>query len=383
MSPSPDLWFWLGGGALLGGLLSGLMTYGVTTRRLKTRLQSEREQAEASLRQSEEKFRRLVEANVIGVCVGTLDGRIIEANHYYLDMLGYTRDDLKAGSISWIDMTPLKYAAIDQQAVHEQRSRGQCIPFEKEYFRKDGSLVPVLMGHAVYDPEAEYAIGFVLDLSDRKRAEALSVLEERNRLARDIHDSLAQAFTSILVHLEVAERKLDTDPAKVQACLQTSAEVAQVGLADARRAIKALRPYHLAQTSLYEALSQIAQQIFAHSSTEIRSSQSGTSYVLLPEVEDALFRIGQEALSNTCKHTQATVVNLNLSYQPGQCVLTIQDNGVGFVATSDQTDNSASVEHFGLAGMAERSQHIDAELMVKSVLNQGTAVTVVVPQSLA
>ncbi|MGB3137484.1 MAG: PAS domain-containing sensor histidine kinase [Nodosilinea sp.] len=382
MPPSLALWVWLGGAAVAGGLPAGLVTYSVTARRLKACFQRERERAEASLRQSEEKFRRLVEANLIGVSVGNLDGRIFEANQCYLDMLGYTRDELNAGAINWIDMTPLKYAEIDRQAVNEQRSLGQCTPFEKEYFRKDGSLVPVLMGHAVYDQNQEYAIGFVLDLSDRKKAEALLVVEERSRLARDIHDSLAQAFTSILVYLEVAERKFNDDPTKALACLQTSAEVAQAGLADARRAMKALRPYHLEQATLYDALDQIAHQIFAHSAIRVRSSQSGPSYVLLPEVEDTLFRIGQEALSNTFKHAQATVIHLNLSYQPGQCVLTIQDNGIGFASTPDQTENPGSDQHFGLTGMAERSQHINAELLVKSVLNQGTAITVTVPQSL-
>ncbi|MGF1482558.1 MAG: PAS domain S-box protein [Cyanophyceae cyanobacterium] len=383
MPLSPDSWIWLGGGVVAGGLLSGLIVYGITVRRYQTTFQSEREQAEASLGKSEEKFRRLVEASLIGVIVSTLDGRILEANQYFLDMLGYTRDDLSAGVINWIDITPLKYAEIDQQAVHDQRSLGQCAPFEKEYFRKDGSLVPVLMGYAVYDQEQEYTIGFVLDLSDRKRVEALLILEERSRLARDIHDSLAQAFTSILVHLEIAERKLVNDLSTAQTCLQTSAEVAQAGLVDARRAIKALRPYHLDQTTLYNALCQIAHQLFAHSSIQVRSSQSGPSYELPPKVENALLRIGQEALSNAFKHSQATVIYLNLSYQPSQCVLRIQDNGIGFATDATETANGVSAQHFGLIGMAERSRHIDAELTVESILNQGTAITVAVLKSLA
>ncbi|EDX83418.1 PAS fold family [Synechococcus sp. PCC 7335] len=388
MSPSPGLWVWLWGAVVAGGLLSGLIVYGIAAHRYQAILQRERERARVIIRQSEEKFRRLVEANLIGVSVGCLDGRILEANQRFLDILGYTREDLKAGAINWIDMTPLKYAEIDRQAVCDQRSLGQCSPFEKEYFRKDGSLVPILMGHAVYDQDQEYTIGFVLDLSDRKRLEALSVLEERSRLARDVHDSLAQAFTSILVHIEVAERKLLSDPTTAQACLQTSAEVAQAGLVDARRTIKALRPYHLDQTNLYDALCQIAHQIFAYSSTQVRSNQSGASYVLLPEVENALLRIGQEALTNAFKHAQATVIYLNLSYQPNQCVLRIQDNGIGFATDAAErangtSDQHSSVQHYGLTGMAERSQHIDAELTVESILNQGTAITVSVQKSLA
>jgi signal transduction histidine kinase len=206
------------------------------------------------------------------------------------------------------------------------------------------------------------------------------VLEERSRLARDIHDGLAQAFTSILVHLEVAERKLYDDPAATQACLQTSAKVAQSGLMDARRAMQALRSYHLDQANLHDALCQIAHQIFAHSGIQVHSSQTGCSYKLPPQVEDALLRIGQEALSNAFKHSQATVVQLNLSYELGQCVLQIQDNGVGFVQNTVPTSNAYSIQHFGLTGMAERSQRIDAQLNVESILKQGTTITVIVPQ---
>jgi len=380
MSGIPELWIWLGTSVLIGGLLAGFVTYGVTVRRLRALTRKKLEQAEASLSRSEERFRRLVDSNLIGVNTATLDGQIFEANDCFLEIVGYTRDDLNAGAINWVEMTPLIYAEIDQKAVEEQRSLGRSAIFEKEYIRKDGSLVPVLMGHTLYNREQEYAIGFVLDLSDRKQAESLLILEERSRLARDIHDSLAQAFTSILVHLEVADRKLDDAPTTARACLKTSTEVAQAGLADARRAMHALRSYHLDQANLHDALCQIAHQIFAHSDIQIQSSQTSYSYKLPPEVEDALLRIGQEALSNAFKHSQATVVQVNLSYEPGQCMLRIQDDGVGFVQNTAQGRNAYSIQHFGLTGMAERSQLIDAEFTVKSILNQGTTITVVVPQ---
>lgn len=381
MPGTPELWLWLGVGILTGGLLTGLVTYTVTVRRLRALNRQELEQTAAALRQSEEKFRRLVDSNLIGVCVGDLDGRIFEANQYFLDMLGYTRDDLNAGAINWIDITPLKYAEGDQQRIREQRLSGISAPFEKEYFRKDGSLVPVLMGFAIYDQSQERNIGFILDLSDRKQAEALLLLEERSRLARDIHDGLAQAFTSILVHLEVAERKLYDDPAATQTCLQTSTKVAQSGLIDARRAMQALRSYHLDQANLHDALCQIAHQVFAHSGIQVQSSQTGCSYELPSAVEDALLRIGQEALSNAFKHAQATVVQLNLSYEPSRCVLRIQDNGIGFASNTDPVSDAYSIQHFGLTGMAERSQRIDAELMIESILSKGTTITVTVPQS--
>jgi len=338
---------------------------------LQAAFSEERQQAEAALRRSEAKFRRLVESNLIGVIVADLNGAIFEANDAFLEMVGYTRDDLHAGQMNWFEMTPSQYSQLDQRALEEEKTRGVCTPFEKEYCCKDGSRVPVLIGHAVFDQDQQIAIGFVLDLTHRKQAEAASVLEERNRMAREIHDTLAQAFTSIMVHLEVASRKLAIDPATTQACIQTSYDLARSGLAEARRSVAALRPHCLESGDLHNALCLLATQMFAHSPAQLVCNWKGERYSLPQEVENHLLRIGQEALMNACKHAKATEVQIDLSYDPAQCVLRVKDNGVGFELGSALVGSG-----YGLLGMTERAERIGAQLTIQSAHRQGTEVIV-------
>lgn len=121
-----------------------------------------------SLRESEARFGRLTESNIIGVIVANLNGSIIEANDAFLQMLNYTREDLRSGRIRWGEITPPEYIEVSEQAIEELRITGSCKPFEQEYIRKDGSQVPVLIGFAKQGDRT--IIGFVLDLSERQAA---------------------------------------------------------------------------------------------------------------------------------------------------------------------------------------------------------------------
>ncbi|MCC5652208.1 PAS domain S-box protein [Nostoc sp. XA013] len=121
-----------------------------------------------SLRESEARFGRLTESNIIGVIVADLNGLIIEANNAFLQMLNYTREDLRSGRIRWGEITPPEYIEVSERAIEELRITGSCKPFEQEYIRKDGSQVPVLIGFAKQGDRT--IIGFVLDLSERQAA---------------------------------------------------------------------------------------------------------------------------------------------------------------------------------------------------------------------
>ena len=103
------------------------------------------------LQEREAKIRRLVEANIIGIISWKLSGRIMEANEAFLRMVGYGREDLVSGGVSWREVTPDRWRAADDQALAELAATGVCEPFEKEYFRKDGSRVPVLVGAALLE----------------------------------------------------------------------------------------------------------------------------------------------------------------------------------------------------------------------------------------
>jgi PAS domain S-box-containing protein len=126
------------------------------------------------LGEREARIRRLVDANIIGVFIWNFDGRILEANDAFLQMVGYDRKDLVAGCISWMDLTPPEWRDADARLLEEHKIGRRLPPFEKEYFRKDGSRVPVLIGVATFEEGENQGVAFVLDLSERKRAEYLA-----------------------------------------------------------------------------------------------------------------------------------------------------------------------------------------------------------------
>jgi PAS domain S-box-containing protein len=133
---------------------------------------SERKRAEEALRESEAKIRRLVDANIIGIFIWDFEGRIIEANDALLRMLGYDREDLVSGRLRWTELTPPEWREGDERRrMPELKMTGSLQPFEKEYFRKDGSRVPVLIGAATFEEGGNQGAAFVLDLTERKRAE--------------------------------------------------------------------------------------------------------------------------------------------------------------------------------------------------------------------
>jgi PAS domain S-box-containing protein len=136
---------------------------------------AERKKAETAVRELatglQAKIRCLVDSNIIGILIAYLDGRIIEANEAFLHIVGYSRGDLVSGRLRWTDLTPSKWREVDEQALVEIAATGVCTPFEKEYVRKDGSRVPVLVGVALLEGRRDQGVAFVLDLTERKQAE--------------------------------------------------------------------------------------------------------------------------------------------------------------------------------------------------------------------
>ena len=124
-----------------------------------------------NLAEREARIRRLVEANIIGIFIWELEGRIIEANDAFLRIVGHERKELVAGRLRWTDLTPPEYQPADQGAAEEIRQTGSCRPYEKEFLRKDGSRVPVLLGGTIFEESRTQGVAFVLDLTERKQAE--------------------------------------------------------------------------------------------------------------------------------------------------------------------------------------------------------------------
>ena len=135
-------------------------------------LHQEAKRIAAALTESEARFRRIVESDMIGLLFWDASGAITEANDALLRIVGFTQDDVRTGRVDWRNMTPPEYRALDENSLRELAATGVCTPFEKEYFRKDGSRVPVLIGATNFPHLPGQGVAFVLDITERKRAEA-------------------------------------------------------------------------------------------------------------------------------------------------------------------------------------------------------------------
>ena len=163
------------------------------------------------LEEREARIRRLVDANTVGIFVGNLDGEIVEANEAFLRMVGYSRGDLMSRRLRWTDLTPPEFLVRDEQAVAELKSAGTAQPYQKEFFRKDGTRVPVMLGAATFEGNTGEGVAFVLDLTEQKQTEealqraqadlahmtrVLTVGELTASIAHEINQPLAAIVTN-------------------------------------------------------------------------------------------------------------------------------------------------------------------------------------------
>ena len=170
-----------------------------------------REKAEAAVRAMasglEAKVRCLIDANIMGIFIWHLDGRIVDANEAFLRIVGYGRDDLSSGRLRWRELTPAEWRTADDRRVAELEASGTAQPHEKEYFRKDGSRVPVLVGAATFEGMSDEGAAFVFDLTDRKKAdEAVRASEIRWR-------TMFEKFPVGIVLRDAEHRYMSANPA--------------------------------------------------------------------------------------------------------------------------------------------------------------------------
>jgi len=324
-----------------------------------------RKQAEIALQASEAELRALFCAMPDPLLVVNAEGRILRAilleklHQPINEQVGRTLYEIFERSQADTFLDYIRQALLTQQPLTVEYSL--VMGRRETWF---ATRISPISDHSV--------IWLARDITDRKRAEAASILEERNHMAREIHDTLAQAFTGIIIHTRSASDEVTADAEKAQTLLTQILDLARSGLAEARRSVEALhRPYLLDSSNLQDALSRLAAQLDSSIATQIVYEVIGTTYPLSYDLENNLFRIGQEALTNAIKYAEAHEIRIELVYEPTQCILRIKDNGQGF-----DIENQAMRNGFGLLGMAQRAERIKAELKIQSHLGQGTEIVV-------
>jgi PAS domain S-box-containing protein len=208
-------------------------------------------------------------------------------------------------------------------------------------------------------------------LSAQSRQSA--VMAERNRMARDIHDTLAQGFTGVIVQLEAAgEAMSQSRTAKVSDHLNQAGELARESLREARRSVQALRPQALEGKQLSEALKDLVKKMTAGTTVKAEFTSQGEQQKLPPEWETNLLRIGQEVLTNVLRHARASEFNVLLVFDSREIRLNLRDDGCGF-------DPKRRHEGFGLQGMRERAEGMGGQLSIESANGKGTMISIVLP----
>jgi signal transduction histidine kinase len=202
--------------------------------------------------------------------------------------------------------------------------------------------------------------------------EQLAISRERNRIARELHDTLAHTLSAVSVQLKALEVLWDSDPGEARRVLRATDDLTRSGLDEARRALHALRASPIEEMGMALALQRAAEEAKARAGFALTFSAPPQIAGLRPEVEQHLYRIGEEAINNVARHANARNVSVTLAQKGSATLLTVQDDGCGF-----DRGQAAQSGHFGLTGMRERASLIDAWLEVESRTQAGTSVRVI------
>ncbi len=209
----------------------------------------------------------------------------------------------------------------------------------------------------------------------RVRSEFQAVLRERTRIAREIHDTLAQGFAAVSVQLEVVSRLLPNATEGARHALDTARNLARSSLQDARTSIWDLRSQSSEQEDLATRLRKLADHLCAPANIKAQLEVNGAYRPLAPEVETELTRIAQEAIVNAVRHSGALSITLRLGFHERQIELSVRDNGKGFSGEPPE----ARPGHYGITGMRERAERIGGTLTIESRPGEGTEVHLALP----
>jgi PAS domain S-box-containing protein len=334
-------------------------------------------QAERVLRESEERFRNIFEEAPIGMAVISLDGKLLQVNKVFCEMLGYSEQELTACSLSVI--THADDVGKDG-LLAAQMLKGAITSYtvEKRYLRKNretlwADLTATMIRN--HDGKAVYGLMMIENIIERKRARLLE--EERHHVAYELHDGLAQVAASAHQHLQAFAGHYRPRSPQARQELDRALELAQRSVREARRLIAGLRPTALDDFGLATAL-RMQVEALRNEGWTITYDETLGSERLPPTIETTLFGVAQEAVTNVSKHARTMQARLALERRESVIRLEVQDWGYGFEPHAVLQEASLG-EHVGLREMQERVELIGGHLMVSSQPDAGTLVVVEVP----
>jgi signal transduction histidine kinase len=205
--------------------------------------------------------------------------------------------------------------------------------------------------------------------------EQLAISQERNRLAREMHDTLAHTLSGLAVQLEAMNSVRETDPGSLSKMLESALNTTRTGLAEARLAIRALRATPLDDLGFIVAIKEMAQSAADRANLSLELQLAERIEILSPEAEQSLYRIAEQAINNVTQHANAKRLLVRMGTENGHLTLTIQDDGQGFI--SDRIDSES---HFGLQGMRERAEILGGRMNITSQPGKGSTIQVVLEE---
>ncbi|SIO47780.1 PAS domain S-box-containing protein [Bradyrhizobium erythrophlei] len=335
------------------------------------------------LQEREAKIRRLVDSNIVGIVIWDVQGRIIDANQAFLDMVGYAQEDLVSGRLRWTELTPAEWRDADEQIITELKAVGTLQPREKEYLRKDGSRVPVLVARALFEWKPDEGVSFVIDMTDRKRAEEKlraserRLLDARMELAHVTRVTTLGEMTASIAH-EV-NQPLAAVAANAEACLRwldratpdldAARRSVEWVINDNNRASEVIRRVRaLAKKTEIEKLpldvNDVVKEVITLVQRELTSHQVSLQMELAPalpmimgdrvQLQQVMINLvmnGIEAMQSVTDRPRELVIRSRQN-EPQQMLVSVADCGVGLSAEdADRLFNAFFTTKSGGMGM--------------------------------
>src|SRR6202040_1384708 len=312
------------------------------------------------LQEREARIRSLVDSNIIGIMIWDFQGRVLEANEALLDMLGHSREDLILGRLRWAELTPPEWAAADQDALAQVSTTGSCEPIEKEYFRKDGSRVPILIAAALFEWKRDEGVAFIIDLTERKQAEEkLRASEQRfleaqmelahvnrvtttGQLAVSIAHEVNQPLAAVVANAEASLRWLDRETPDLDAARRSAEWIIDGGnrAGEVIRRVRALAnktsieklPLDINDV-IRETIALVQRELITHQ-VSLRTELAPTlpmilgDRVQLQQVIINLVMNGMEAMQSVTDRPRELMIRSRQD-DPQQVLVSVTDCGVG------------------------------------------------------